>query len=219
MQQQRRCYVPIKGAARRGPGSFRPHASAEVGTFRQPLPHTLGERPVFQHEGSRWEVSGSRFSRPGHDSSLKIPKRSRSLARASGRGTAVAAVPEKARRTSDASRAPTCSRCSPQCSSMIVAPVHGSAGAGLWWRRIRRRHKETEVTSNRGQRRAGGAGTSPSIRRAVVAGMGTRRLKTSERRYTRVHVKGSALVPSQSSLMILEPLIFPLRRPSLSDGR
>lgn len=33
--------------------------------------------------------------------------------------------------------------------------------------------------------------------------MGTRRLKTSERRYTIVHVKASVLAPSQSSLMTL----------------
>lgn len=127
----------------------------EVGTFRQPLPHTLGERRVFQHEGSRWEVSGSRFSKPGYDSnpgwgvSLKIPSETqpegeRQKNDCGGRSRESGA-------TSDASRAPTCARCSPRCSSMIVAPAHGSAGVGLWWRRIRRRHKETEVTSNRGQ--------------------------------------------------------------------
>lgn len=114
--------------------------------------HTPWESAGFSNMKA---AGGSRFSTPGHDSSSTIPSRSDEAQPEFGEGERqrkdCGGRSRESEATSDASRAPTCSRCSPQCSSVIVAPVHGPAGAGLWWRRIRRRHKETEVTSNRGQ--------------------------------------------------------------------
>lgn len=84
--------------------------------------------------------------------------------------------------------------------------------ARVRWRRALVEADQTETQRNRSdiKQRAAPSCTAPGgggrhlLRGRWCRRMGTRRLKTSERRYTNVHVKGSVLVPSQSSLMILE---------------